>query len=369
VRIAIVGGGIGGLAAAVALARQNVQCVVYERRVALPAEGAGIQIAPNAAAELLDLGLGAAFDTAVRPGCRELRRWCDDTVISRTELGHYRAPYYTLRRSALVGALARSATVRFGQRCVVAHDEGGGVVLGFDDGTVARADGVVGADGLHSMVGGLFAPEPLRYTGYVAHRAVLPMDAARSLVEPDRVVVWLGPQRHCVAYPIDRGRHLNLVVVAPGPPPVRTARVCGADLLPGFRGWHRCVRGLIGLAGPMDRQALYDRPAIPRWHRGRVALIGDAAHPMLPFIAQGAAQAIEDAAALGRCIRHPDAFALFEAVRRERVERVVQFSRAGLSVHHLPDGDEQRRRDRAMAAAPPESHDWLYGPGAAAAAS
>lgn len=361
-RIAIVGAGIGGLTAAVALARENVACVVYERHATLPDDGAGIQISPNAAAELHALGVEAAFGEAVRPSSREIRRWRDNTVLGRTDLSRYAIPYYTMRRGALVAALkdaAKPFPVRFGRRCVAIRVDPSGVVLGFDDGTVSRADAVVGADGLHSAVRGVFSRELPRYSGYVAGRAVLPMDAARSLAADDRVLVWLGPKRHCVAYPIDRGRRLNLVVVEPQATPA--GRTIRKDSMAAFTGWHPAVRGLLGLAGRIERRALYDRPPLPRWHNGRVVLIGDAAHPMLPFIAQGAALAIEDAAALGRCLRRPDAFSHYEKLRRDRVARIADVSRAGLRAYHLPDGEDQRRRDRAMAAAPPDTLDWLYG--------
>ncbi|GIE94615.1 FAD-dependent monooxygenase [Paractinoplanes rishiriensis] len=350
-RIAIVGAGIGGLTAALALARRDIESVVFEQQAALPDEGAGIQISPNAAAELRELGLGAAFDTAARPAHREIRRWHDNAVITRTDLGRYDVPYYTMRRGALIGALRR-AVIQFGRRCVSVTEES----LGFADGSVEHPGTVVGADGLHSVVRGLVAQDRPRYSGFVAARAVLPIAA------PPRVTVWLGPQRHCVAYPVDHGRHLNLVVVGPAAdPPARPTRVTGGALLAGFDGWHPAVRELIGLAGQAELRALHDRPPIPRWHRGRVVLIGDAAHPMLPFISQGAAQAVEDATTLARCARRPDALAHFEALRRHRVDEVAALSRAGARAFHLEDGDEQRARDRAMAAAPPDSHDWLYG--------
>lgn len=362
--IAIVGAGIGGLTLAAALATQDIRCVVVERAAELTDDGAGIQISPNAAAELHALGLGDVFATAVRPVVREIRRWRDNTVLSRTALQdpRYGAPYYTLRRSALVGALIAAvrrahgpSAVRFGRRCVGVRDVGTGAVLHFDDGTALRADAVVGADGLHSAVRGSFARDLPRYSGHLAGRALLPMSEAAPLIATDRVIVWLGPDRHCVAYPIDGGRHLNLVVTAPvAGPPARAVR----DPLPGFAGWHPVVRGLAGLAGPVEHRPLFDRPPMPAWHRGRVVLLGDAAHPMLPFTAQGAAQAIEDAATLAGCRLD---VARYEALRRSRVERVAESARAGLHVHHLPDGPEQRHRDRALASAPPDALDWLYG--------
>jgi len=361
--IAIVGAGIGGLTLAAALATQDIRCIVVERAPAPPDDGAGIQISPNAAAELHALGLGAVFATAVRPACREIRRWRDNTVLSRTDLQdrRYGAPYYTLRRSALVGALLDAvrrtlgpSAVHFGRRCIDVRDVGAGVVLHFDDGTALRADTAVGADGLHSTVRGLFQRDPPRHSNHLAGRALLPIGEVSSLIEPDRVVVWLGPGRHCVAYPIDGGRRLNLVVTAPaaGPPGRRAV-----DPLAGYAGWHPVVRGLIGLAGPIEHRPLYDRPPMPAWQRGRVALLGDAAHPMLPFTAQGAAQAIEDAVTLARC---SDDLPRYEALRRPRAERVAASARAGLTIHHLADGPEQRHRDRALASAPPNALDWLY---------
>jgi salicylate hydroxylase len=371
--IAIVGAGIGGLTAAVALARMDVRCVVYERAAGPPAGGAGIQISPNAAAELHALGLSAAFENADRPACREIRRWRDNTVLGRTDLGRvaerrYGTPYYTVRRGALVrsllGAVHRlqgPAAVRFGRRCTDIWDDGSRVVLEFDGGPVAYADAVVGADGLRSVVRRRFRDDPPRYSGHVAARAVVPMAAARPLVDPDRIVVWLGPGRHCVAYPIDRGDQLNLVFTTPSADPPPASSVSGQQLIAEYRGWHAAVVGLLRVAGTLDQRALYDRPAMPSWHHGRAVLIGDAAHPMLPFTAQGAAQAVEDAAMLARFVHRPDWPAGYEAARRSRVRKVAAAAHGGLRGHHLPDGAEQRRRDRMIAAAPSDALDWLYG--------
>ncbi|MEU4619979.1 FAD-dependent monooxygenase [Actinoplanes sp. NPDC023801] len=342
-RIAIVGAGIGGLTAAIALTRGDVECVVVEQRPALGVdEGTGIQISPNAGAELLDLGV--SLDSAVPAGHRELRRWQDDRVLGHTDLSRYAVPYLTMPRGALIGSLRKAAgrtRVILGRRCVAVRDDGTSVVLGFDDGTAGRFDAVVGADGLRSVVRGLTGSHTPRHSGLVAGRAVLPRRAASRFVETDRVVVWLGPGRHCVTYPISRD-HVNLVVV--GPSFV-------------FDGWHPSVRGLIALAGPMRPRPLYDLPPLPFWQHGRVVLIGDAAHPILPFIAQGAAQAVEDAVTLAGCRDLAD----LQALREERIRKVYAMSRAGLRVHHLPDGAEQRIRDRALAAARPDAHDWLYG--------
>ncbi|XVV09121.1 FAD-dependent monooxygenase [Actinoplanes sp. CA-131856] len=319
------GAGIGGLAAAGALRREGFSRVtVYERQAALPDEGYGIQISPNAAA-LLD---GEVFATAARPAYRELRRWRDDSVISRIGLQRYATPYYTMRRGDLIAALATATTIRLGAPVRSAGD--------------LDADLVVGADGLNSVVRSAITGDPARESGYVAYRAVVPADL-------DRVVVWLGPDRHLVAYPIGGG--VNVVAVVPDD---------GVGLEDGFAEWHAEPRRLVA-GGDFVAHSLRDRTPSPRWHSGRVVLIGDAAHPMLPFVAQGAGQAIEDAATLAFCLHHPDGFTRFEAVRRPRVERVFAMSRAGLLTYHLPDGPEQERRDRELAAAPAGSLDWLYG--------
>ncbi|MEU8818736.1 FAD-dependent monooxygenase [Actinoplanes sp. NPDC048796] len=320
--IAVVGAGVGGLTAALALRRQGFNRVeVYERQAALPFEGYGIQISPNASA-LLD---GQVFARAARPAYREIRRWRDNSVIARIGLQRYATPYYTMRRGDLIAALA--SPVRLGALVRSAAD--------------LDADVVIGADGLNSVVRGTIARDRPRDSGYVAYRAVVPADL-------DRVVVWLGPARHVVAYPIGEG--VNVVAVVPQG---------HADL--SFAGWHPEARRLIDLMADPVGHPLLDRVPLTSWHHGRVVVIGDAAHPALPFAAQGAGQAIEDAAALAPLLRHhPDAFARFEAARRPRAERVSAMSRAGLTSYHLPDGPAQRRRDRELAAAPADALDWLY---------
>jgi len=364
-RIVVVGAGIGGLTAALALGRAGVRCEIVERGVTLPGAGGGIQLPPNASAVLRRLGLARALSGAFRPAAREVRRWADNTLISRTHLD-FPDPYCTVRRATLCRALLAEVqrvhgpdAVRFGRRCVRVIDHGDAVVVRLGDGTALGADAVVGADGLHSSVRAQLGTGPVRYSGHSVYRAVLPAGRAGRLA-PATVVVWLGPGRHCVAYPIDGGG-INLVATVPLPaPPSRGREVAAGEVLSAYAGWHPAVRGLIALATRLDHHGLFDRADLPAWHRGRVALLGDAAHPMLPFVAQGAAQAIEDADVLASVIGHPDAFARYEAARRSRVARLAELARAGATEHHLPDGPEQRDRDRRLAAAGPAPASWMY---------
>ena len=353
--IVIVGAGIGGLTAALALGRAGVRCEVVERSATLPGTGGGIQIPPNASAVLHRLGLAPALAQAFRPDAREVRRWADDTLIGRTEFD-VPDPCYTVRRATLCRALLAMVrrvhgpdAVTFGRRCVAVTGHDDEAVVRLDDGTTRVADAVVGADGLHSSVRAQLGTGPVRYSGHSVYRAVLPSGRAGPLA-PARVVVWLGPGRHCVAYPVDGGG-INLVATVPlASPPPRGREVAAGEVLSAYAGWHPAVRGLIALATRLDHHGLFDRADLPSWHRGRMVLLGDAAHPMLPFVAQGAAQAIEDAEVLASVIHHPDAFARYEALRRPRVARFAEAARAGATEYHLPDGPSQRERDRRLAA-------------------
>jgi salicylate hydroxylase len=177
------------------------------------------------------------------------------------------------------------------------------------------------------------------------------------------VIVWLGPGRHCVCYPIDGGRSLNLVATLPAtvaPPPARGVRA--DELLEAYHGWDPTVRGLLAAAGSFDRHPLFERPAPGPRTWGRVALLGDAAVPMLPFLAQGACQALEDAESLATHISGSGGLAAYAAERHDRAEQVAAASRAGAHHNHLADGPDQRRRDRHLAGLTLSDLDWIYAP-------
>ena len=355
--MAVVGGGIAGLTAAAALTRSGVECAVFEQ-ASLVGDGAGIQLAPNATRLLHRLGVRLS-DVAVRPEAVELRRWDSGELIARTELGavceaRYGAPYYTLHRADLHRALAALVdTVSLGRRCVAVTEHADRVALDFTGGAV-DADMVVGADGIHSVVRATLDSSTAQPAGLAVHRGLFDADRLPWLRDRPAVRIWLGPGRHVVCYPVAGGARVSVTAVA------------RSGALTGYSGWHDNVREVLAVAAPMRTWTLDDRPPLSRWHTRRVAVIGDAAHPMPPLGAQGANQAIEDAVVLAGCLRGgPDlaaALRRFERLRKPRVARVVAWVRGNVRDHHVADGAAQRRRD---AAAPRQRdldrQEWLYG--------
>jgi salicylate hydroxylase len=380
--VAVVGGGIGGLATALGLLRAGFDVRVYEQTRTLSQVGAGIQLAPNCTRLLRALGVLPAVErVAFAPAAIEFRRWDDGRLLSETLLGAgiattYGAPYLHVHRADLVTVLADAVTadrIETGRRCVEVTHDGAGAHLRFADGGTVRADVVVGADGIHSVVReALLGREDPRFTGYVAYRGLVPAERVAALSLEPRCTVRMGPGAHFVHYFISGGRLHNVVCVIeetswtreswtdPGDP---------AQLRAAFADWHPVVGAIIDALDEPLRWALFDRPPLPRWSSGPITLLGDACHPMLPYGAQGAAQAIEDAAVLTACLSGADgrdlpaALVRYETLRRGRATRVQDMSRANGVRFHLPDGPDQQARDAAMATSfgiSPEI-DWLYG--------
>ncbi|WP_431873548.1 FAD-dependent monooxygenase [Amycolatopsis sacchari] len=374
-RVIVVGGGIGGLTAALALLRAGHEVRVDERAAGFGEIGAGVQLGPNATRVLHGLGLDAALRrTAFSPVATRFLRWEDDTVLTEWPLaGHmearFGAPYYTVYRPDLITVLAAAlpaGVVCFGKAVTAVESWHPRPLVRFADGTAATADVVVGADGIHSAVrGATVAETAARFSGMCAYRALVPADALSA--EP-AVRVWLGPNRHLVAYPV--GRFVNLVCVVPAtdwPEESWTAPGSLAELRAAFRGWSRELNDLLGhVREPVYRWGLYDREPLPRWSTATTTLVGDACHPMLPFLAQGGAQAIEDGAALAAALDGDlaPALARYEARRRPHTARIQRRSWDNNVDYHLPDGPAQRRRDAALAAGEGmnvESLSWIYG--------
>jgi len=242
----------------------------------------------------------------------------------------------------------------------------------FADGSRVAADVVVGADGIHSVVRqALFGTEQARFTGHVAYRGLIPAERVAHLGLERTFTVRLGPGAHFVHYFVSAGRLLNVVCVAEERAWQReswTDRADVAEVRAAFRAWHPLVGDLIDALDSPLKWALFDRDPLPSWGRGVVTLLGDACHPMLPYGAQGYAQAVEDAAVLTSCLT-PDAgndvataLGRYASLRRDRVARVQAISRGNGVRFHLPDGAEQASRDAAMASSyglSPEI-DWLY---------
>jgi salicylate hydroxylase len=389
--IVVLGGGIGGLAATAFLRAAGLRCTLYEQAHEFSEVGAGLVVAPNAARLLRRLGvLHDLTQRAVQLEVGwEFRRWQDGTILSAENLTAaceqlYGEHTYTAHRADLVEAL-RSAVptdaIRFGKKCTRVDLQDQHPVLHFTDGDTVHPDVLVGADGIHSVVrGALFgAPRPT-YSGLCAFRALVPADKAPPLARRNAQTLWIGPDHHLVHYPISAGTLINLVAFAPaGEEAVEswTATASVDEFLAEFTGWDPQLRDLIHAAGTPGRWALLSRAPLPRWSVGPVTLLGDAAHPMFPFFAQGAAQAIEDAAVLAQClaadVTNPTAaLQRYDTRRITRTTRLQHVSHDRAHINHLPDGPEQQARDTAFADRDPlRDNAWIYGydPGAIPARS
>jgi salicylate hydroxylase len=373
--IAIIGGGIGGLTAAAALLRAGFDVQVYERARALGEVGAGINIGPNASRILHRLGIAEVLGrTGVKPATFDQRRWDDGRFLLRSPLGEavesvFGAPYYTFHRGDLHRALAEAIPadhIHIAHRFTHLVDHGDRVEAHFDNGTSISVDALIGADGIHSAVRhAVFGPEKPRFTGCVAHRGLVPSCRLTHLGLETTTQIWMGPGRHFVHYFVSAGRLVNFVAVTEedswlGESWVDRGEV--ADVLTAFRGWHNQVLSIIGSADETYKWALFDRSPLAHWSVGRVTLLGDSCHPMLPFMGQGAAQAIEDAATLKGCLLKfpgdvPAALRLYEQLRLPRASHLQGMSETNKTRFHLPDGRAQKDRDAQMASG---ATDWSF---------
>lgn len=383
-RIAIVGGGLGGLAAALFLRKAGLEATVYEQSPVLREVGAGIVVAPNMVRPLAALGLLDELEAvAVRlEAAWEFRNWRDGRVLSVQPMGAacerlYGAHCYVAHRADLLALLQRALPreqLRLGHRCIALQQDGGEATLSFAGRPAVTADVVIGADGIHSVVRPLIAPAlDARFSGLCAFRCLVPADNAPAMALRPVQSLWLGPGRHFVHYPISGGRLVNVVAIVPaGDWRDESWMADGeiSDLARAFEGWDARVHQLIVSARSTKRWAMYDRAPLAQWRTGRIALLGDAAHAMLPFFAQGTAQAVEDAVVLADCLKNadrdsvPQALQRYDAMRRPRASKVQEMSRGRELRNHLPDGPAQQQRDAELAGGDPlRQSAWLYGDG------
>jgi salicylate hydroxylase len=364
-RVAIVGGGIGGIAAAIAMLQRGLDVQVYEQASALTEVGAGIAIQPNGSRMLRRLGFGAALE---RWGARwvdpQFRR-PDGSLIARMWPAEAAADIemYGMHRADILQFLVDrlpAEVIHIGHRCVGIEQDGQQATVHFANGARAVADVVVAADGIHSTLQQFVTPpSPPLPSGSVAYRGEVP---AASVGWPSGAMRnWLGAGRHFLVYPVRAGELINYVGFVPageqGGEHTRESWSAIGDpaaLARAFTGFDPLVEAIIAQVSDTFWWGLYDREPLPTWTRGRLALLGDAAHPMLPHVGQGANQAIEDGVALATVLSQSDragvpaALKMYEAVRREHTARVQSSARVNGSRYDSATRD-LNARDRQLA--------------------
>jgi salicylate hydroxylase len=346
-KIIVMGGGIGGLTAALALLKRGLDVEVHEQASELKEVGAGIQISSNGTRVLFALGLEAAINRVqVLPSRRQIRHWSTGETWNWFDLGavtreRYGTPHVMLHRGDLHGLLAEAVrdlkpdAVHLGKRCAGLSQSTDHAEVRFTDGSAVKAAFVIGADGIHSKIReSLFGPDKPEFTGAVAWRGLVPMEQLPPHLQQMQGVNWLGPHGHVLHYPVRRGELMNFIsFVERDDWQVESWVTQGTtgELANDYRGWHDDVHAIICNIETPYKWAMMVRGPMPRWSEGRVTLLGDACHPTLPFLGQGGVMAIEDGYVLAACLAKysgdpPRAFARYEDIRRERTAAVVRKS-------------------------------------------
>ncbi len=388
--VLIAGGGIAGLAAALALARKGQASQVFERAATFSELGAGVQLGPNAVWVLRELGLLPAVQAlACQPQALHIRSARSGRSLSRMLLGagmvqRYGLPYLSVHRAELHHCLLQAAQQTplihlHNNASVQGHKQDAqGVELIFAHGQPERGSALLACDGVWSRLAPQIQPQlrPATYSGHMAYRALLPMAAVRHLL-PDierQVGLWLGAGAHVVHYPVDAGRLLNIVVLLEAPQP--SAEQGWSQAIPQGevqteleralgRRYAGALQSLLWAADSWFAWPLYGRSPQGGWAQGRAALLGDAAHPMLPYLAQGAAMALEDAQVLAQCWQSADPAAAlrhYAALREGRCARVVRTAARNARIFHA-SGLMALGRDAYLRLqnGKPVGMDWLYG--------
>jgi len=374
-RIAIMGGGIGGMTAAAALHQRGFEVAVYERAAGLSEVGFGLQLGPNAVKVARSIGiLDELKRFAVEPSAMVSLKWDTADLRYRNSWDglmqrRFGAPYMMAHRPDLHDALIRkvpASSIHLNKSCTGITNTTDGAAATFADGSQIEADAIIGADGIHSVVRkALFGESAARFTNQICWRAMVPMEDAPSQVGPDGSIAlaptdyigWIGPNGHVICYPVRGGKYMNIFagrVSEQWADESWSVPSSVDEMLQAYAGWNDALLGMFRKIKSCYRWGIYDREPLETWISGRIGLVGDAAHPMMPTLAQGAAQSMEDGLAIARVLAdHKDDLAAgLAAYDRERQPR-------GRNVQL--QARDQFNNNRKPVAPPPISTDWIYG--------
>ena len=384
-KLLVAGAGIGGLTAALAALRKGLDVEVYEQAAELKEVGAGLQLSANGTRVFYELGMGEALKAlSCETTGKEIRLWNTGESWKLFDLGsvsveRYGYPYFTVYRPDLLGALAAAIrqikpdAIHLASKCIGLTQTADKVRLELERRTM-EGDALVGADGVHSAIRqALFGPDQPQFTGIIAWRGIVPMERLPKHMVRMIGSNWVGPGGHVVHYPLRAGSLMNFVGAldrSDWQVESWSARGTTEELAHDFRGWHEDVQTLIRNIPVPYKWALMVRPPMERWGSGRVSLLGDACHSMLPALAQGAVMAIEDGYVLARALTElggdiASRLRCYEDARRERTRRTVEGSAGNIRRFHSPAlADPAQAReyvDREWAGKNvAERYEWLF---------